>query len=148
MKFLIILSALLFSLQSFNSIADTHYSGDKTQAAAVEKAVNYYLEGSLLGDPQIIGKAFHPDATVQGIRNGKHDVYDMKTFLGFFSTEKPGKHTTHIISVDIEESAASVRAEWDMGTWKYVDYLSLLKNNGEWKIVTKIFTVVKKEAKP
>ncbi|GAA6204914.1 MULTISPECIES: nuclear transport factor 2 family protein [Thalassotalea] len=133
---------------SFSSIAQTQYTGDKAQAAAVEKAVNYYLEGSLLGDPNVVAKAFHPDARVQGIRNGKHAVYDMKTFLGFFSTEKPGTHTTHIISVDIEENAASVRAEWDMGTWKYVDYLSLLKNNGEWKIVNKIYTVVKKAAKP
>jgi hypothetical protein len=32
----------------------------------------------------------------------------------------------------------------DMGTWKYVDYLSLLKNKGEWKIVNKIYTVVQK----
>lgn len=144
MKFITIISALIFTLLSFQSIAETQYTGNKAQAAAVEKAVNYYLEGSLLGDPKVITKAFHPDATVQGIRNGKHVVYDMKTFLGFFSTEKPGKHTTHIISVDIEESAASVRAEWDMGTWKYVDYLSLLKNNGEWKIVNKIFAVVQK----
>jgi hypothetical protein len=144
MKTLLKFSTLLFIILSFNSVANTQYFGDKSQAAAVEKAVNYYLEGSLLGDPKVIAKAFHKDAKVQGIRKGKHDVYDMKTFLSFFNINKPGKHTTHIISVDIEESAASVRAEWDMGTWKYVDYLSLLKHNGEWKIVNKIFTVVKK----
>ncbi|MDG1750564.1 MAG: nuclear transport factor 2 family protein [Thalassotalea sp.] len=144
MKIINLISTSLFILLSFSSIAETQYSGDKTQATAVEKAVNYYLEGSLLGDPEIIAKAFHPDAKVQGIRKGKHDVYDMKTFLGFFSTDKPGKHTIHIISVDIEQSDASVRAEWDMGTWKYVDYLSLLKINQEWKIVNKVFAVVQK----
>lgn len=135
---------VLLTLISFSSLADIQYFGDKSQTAAVEKAVNYYLEGSKLGDPKIVAKAFHRDALVQGIRNGKRKVYNMKTFLGFFSTDKPGKHTTQIISVDVEKSAASVRAEWDMGTWKYVDYLSLLKENNEWKIVNKIFTVVKK----
>lgn len=138
------ISIILFLFFSANILADTHYAGDKSQAAAVEKAVNYYLEGSLLGDPKVVAKAFHPDAKVQGILKGEHKVFDLKTFLGFFSTDKPGKHSVHIISVDIEESAASVRAEWDMGTWKYVDYLSLLKNKGEWKIVNKIFTVVQK----
>ncbi|WP_284244428.1 nuclear transport factor 2 family protein [Thalassotalea insulae] len=128
-------------------MAQTQYFGDKSQRAAVEQAVNYYLEGSLLGDPKVIAQAFHPNAKVQGIRDGQHKVYDMKTFLGFFSTDKPRKHTTKIVSVDIENNAASVRAEWDMGSWKYVDYLSLLKQNEQWKIVNKIYTVVQKDQK-
>lgn len=139
-----ILSALclLLSTQCF---ANTQYYGDTSQSADVEKAVNYYLEGSLIGDPDIVAKAFDENATVQGIHKGKHTTFSMKTFLGFFSKDKPGKHTTKIVSVDIAKTAASVRAEWDMGTWKYVDYLSLLKKNGEWKIVNKIYAVVQKE---
>ncbi|OKY26586.1 MULTISPECIES: nuclear transport factor 2 family protein [Thalassotalea] len=137
----IILCTLLFS---FQAISGTQYHGDTSQKDAVEKAVNYYLEGSKLGDPDIVAKAFHPDAKIQGVTDGKHNVYELQTFLGFFSKDKPGKHTTSIIAMDIENSAASVRAEWDMGSWKYVDYLSLLKHNGEWKIVNKIYTVVKK----
>ncbi len=140
MKLLTIFLAIL----SFSALAETQYFGDKSQAADVEKAVNYYLDGSLLGDAKVIAKAFHPDAKVQGIRDGEHKVYDMKTFLGFFSTDKPGKHTTKIVSVNIENNAASVRAEWDMGSWKYVDYLSLLKHQDQWQIVNKIYTVVQK----
>lgn len=60
MKVITFIFTVLFTLLSFQSSADTHCNGDKTH----EKAVNYYLEGSLLGDLQIIAKAFHPDATV------------------------------------------------------------------------------------
>ncbi|WP_286234228.1 nuclear transport factor 2 family protein [Thalassotalea sediminis] len=137
----LILGSIFFTAQVFSQ---THYQGDKTQVKAVETTVNYYLEGSIAGDPSMIKKAFHPNAKVQGIKNDQHKVYDMNTFLSFFSKDKPGKHKTSIISVDIENNAASVRAEWDMGTWKYVDYLSLLKQNNEWKIVNKIYTVVQK----
>ena len=137
----------LLSVLSFTSLAETTYNGDSNQIAAVEKAVNYYLKGSLLGDPDVIKKAFHPDAKVQGFARGKHSVYDIPTFLGFFSKDKPGKHEINIVSVDIANSAASVRCEWDFGSWKYVDYLSLIKLDNEWKIVSKIYTIVKKDKK-
>lgn len=135
---------LLMIILSFNVLAETSITGDATQVKAVEKAVNYYLEGSKLGDPAVVAKAFHADAKIQGVSKGKHNVYELQKFLSFFDPNKPGKHTTSIVSMDIENSAASVRAEWDMGTWKYVDYLSLLKFGDEWKIVNKIYTVVQK----
>ena len=123
---------LLLSIISFNSFSHTN-KHDETSKSAVSKAVNYYLKGSVLGDSQMISKAFHTDALVQGNSDGQLQRYDMKTFLGFFSTDKPGKHTTKIISIDIENDAALVKAHWDMGTWMYIDYLTLLKNNGNGK---------------
>jgi len=134
---------LLLSIISFNSFS--HVSKHiETPESAVTKAVNYYLKGSVLGDSKMISKAFHSDALVQGNSEGQLQRYDMKTFLGFFSTDKPGKHTTEIISIDIENDAASVKAHWDMDTWMYIDYLTLLKNNGQWKIVNKVYTKIQK----
>jgi len=134
---------LLLSIISFNSFS--HVSKhNETSKSAVTKTVNYYLKGSVLGDSKMISKAFHSDALVQGNSDGQLQRYDMKTFLGFFSTDKPGKHTTKIISIDIENDAASVKAHWDMGTWMYIDYLTLLKNNGQWQIVNKVYTKIQK----
>jgi len=136
---------LLLSIISFNCFS--HVSKHvETSKSAVTETVNYYLKGSVLGDSQMISKAFHSDALVQGNSDGKIQRYDMKTFLGFFSTDKPGKHTTKIISIDIdiENDAALVKAHWDMGTWKYIDYLTLLKNNDQWKIVNKVYTKIQK----
>ncbi|GHE97625.1 nuclear transport factor 2 family protein [Thalassotalea profundi] len=140
MKFI----ALLFVCFSFNVFAEKTLSGEISQTQSVEKAVNYYLDGSKLGDPDIVAKAFHETAKIQGVKDGALKTYELEQFLGFFSKDKPGTHITSIIAVDIENTAASVRAEWDMGTWKYVDYLSLLKFGDEWKIVNKIYTVVQK----
>ncbi|WP_448564756.1 nuclear transport factor 2 family protein [Thalassotalea ganghwensis] len=139
MRFLLLVLSVLCTSAFANSV-----SNSDQQLAAVEKAVNYYLEGSILGDPKVIAKAFHPDAIIQGISGGKHRVYQLKEFLGVFTPGKPGTHTTKIISIDIVNNAASVRAEWDMGTWKYIDFLSLLKMGDEWKVVNKIYTSVKK----
>ena len=92
----------------------------------------------------MISKAFHPNALVQGNSDGQLQTYNMKTFLGFFSSDKPGKHTTKILSIDIENDAALVKAQWDMGTWMYIDYLTLLKNDDQWKIINKVYTKVQK----
>lgn len=134
---------ILLSIVSFNCLSHVSHHDEKPKTA-ITKTVNYYLKGSVLGDPQMISKAFHSDALVQGNSDGKMQRYDMNTFLGFFSTDKPGKHTTKIISIDIENDAALVKALWDMGTWKYIDYLTLLKNNGQWKIINKVYTKIQK----
>lgn len=134
---------LLLSIVSFNCLSHVSHH-DETPKIAITKTVNNYLKGSVLGDSQMISKAFHSDALVQGNSNGKLQRYDMETFLGFFSTDKPGKHTTKIISIDIENDAALVKAHWDMGTWMYIDYLTLLKNNGQWKIINKVYTKIQK----
>ena len=42
MQILTRISVILFLFFSVNCLANTHYAGDKSQAAIVEKAVNYY----------------------------------------------------------------------------------------------------------
>jgi len=57
------------------------------------------------------------------------------------SAGKEEKGDLSITSVDITGDAASVKVVEVYDQSKYIDYLSLLKLNGEWKIVNKIYTV-------
>jgi hypothetical protein len=44
-----------------------------------------------------------------------------------------------IVSIDRTGTAAMAKIELDYPTVRFTDYMSLLKVNGEWKIVNKIF---------
>ena len=44
-----------------------------------------------------------------------------------------------IESVDVAGTAASARIVLDYPTVRFVDYMTLLKIDGEWKIVSKVF---------
>ena len=66
----------------------------------------------------------------------------MKWYKGFeASAGKEEKGDLRIVSVDVTGNAASVKVLEAYDNAIYTDYLSLLKWNGEWKIVNKIYTV-------
>ena len=48
-------------------------------------------------------------------------------------------HANRIVSVDMRGTAAVVKTDLSWPNVHYVDYLSLLKVEGEWKIVNKIW---------
>ena len=58
-----------------------------------------------------------------------------------FSTHGPAKELViRVVVVDIFETIAMPRLECDNWTGhKYIDFLSLLKVDGEWKIMNKVF---------
>jgi hypothetical protein len=54
-----------------------------------------------------------------------------------------------IEAIDVSGNAAVAKIILDYPTTRFVDYMSLLKINGDWKIVTKIFYAEpKKPAEP
>lgn len=105
----------------------------------VEQTVNYYLEGGTNNDFETLKKAFHKNATMKYIRDGYQEV----NAIGFFKKGmKPGpkqNRKTKITNIDISGHAASARLEIEYATFSFIDYMNLLKIDGEWKIVSKIF---------
>ncbi len=63
-------------------------------------------------------------------------------FKGSAGKEEQGE--LQIAALDVTGTVASVKVEEDYPTSHYTDYVSLLKLNGEWKIVNKVFYARKK----
>ncbi len=107
---------------------------------AIAQTVNYYLEGGTNNDFEMLKKAFHETATMKYI-NG--DEYVEVNAIAFFEKGmKPGppqNSTTRIVSIDASENAAFAKLEIEYPTFTFVDYMHLLKVDGKWLIVSKIF---------
>lgn len=109
--------------------------------AAIAKTVNYYLEGGTQGDFDMLKKAFHPEARMRYVSKGEFTDVNVLEFFG--SRMKPGgnpqNRETRIANIDLAGHAATARLEIVYPTFKFIDYMTLLKIDGEWLIVNKSF---------
>lgn len=116
---------------------------------AVRAPVEAYLRGHATGDGEEWRKAFHPSAMVTGIRDGKLQSMTAPDF----GSRAPGKppadeaqRRRRIVSIDVAGDAAVAKVELDYPKVFFVDYLSLLRIDGEWKIAQKTYTGTSKTA--
>lgn len=126
-------SILFFALLPIFMYAQNYEYND------VEKTVHYYLEGGTNNDFETLKKAFHVDATMKFI-GGEYKAVNALEF--FEENIKPGpaqNRTCRVVSIDISGNAASAQLQIDYATFSFIDFMHLLKIDGEWKIVSKIF---------
>ena len=141
MKTTLILLVCIFltamALAAFGKAADSH-----PEEAAVRETVQHYLHGLKFNDVESLKRAFYPEAKLLWIKRDKQlgQLTQEQWYKGFTaSAGQEEKGELKITSVDITGNAASVKVEEFYETSKYTDYLSLLKLEGGWKIVNKIY---------
>ena len=135
------LSTALFLLSVF---AITAVAQD-SEKAAVRVPLENYIQAHATGDPAYARKAFHSQGNMIWIREGKYSSETFDSFIQRAFTGKPAadeenrKNGRRIEAIDISGNAAVARIVLDYPTVKFVDYMTLLKIDGEWKIVNKSF---------
>lgn len=109
-----------------------------------------YIKAHATGDPEYARKAFHTEGNMIWIRDGKFTMESFDSFIKRAFTGKPAadedKRKRAIEAIDITGNAAVARIVLDYPSVKFVDYMTLLKINGEWKIVNKSFFAEPKKA--
>ena len=107
----------------------------------VAKTLNYYLVGGTNNDFETLKKAFHETATMKFIRDGAFQEVNALEFFGKgMKPGPPSDRQTRIAFINIAGDAASAKLEIEYDDMVLFDYMNLLKINGEWKIVSKIFS--------
>lgn len=113
------------------------------QATTEEAGVKACLENYMSGDGNRMEKAFHPSATMKYIDYQSNEFKDVP-IADFIARVK--SNTTkadrkiEIVSLNIEGNAAQAKIKIETDQVFMYDYMNLLKINGEWKIVSKIFS--------
>ena len=114
--------------------------GQASDYAQIEQTVNYYLEGGTNNDFATLEKAFHKDARMTFVTD---DGYKEVNAVNFFRERmKPGPASdriTRVVSIEQNGLCASARLEILYETHTFHDYMTLLKIEGQWKIVNKSF---------
>ena len=131
-------SSALFLLSVFTITAFAQDS----EKAAVRVPLENYIKGHATGDGEYMKKAFHTEGNLVFIRDGKFTTRSFADYIAGF-TGKPAadeaQRKRSIESIDVSGNAAVGKIVLDYPATRFVDYMSLLKINGEWKIVNKSF---------
>lgn len=110
---------------------------------AIKATVTNYFDGLTTGDTAKLGKAFHQSAILRTVNGstGKIQDFPIKTFIS--KTPAGGvKASAKLINYSYAGISGLAAVELQFADFKYIDLLSLLQINGEWKIVTRVFSRV------
>lgn len=137
--------ALVFALASASAFAQS----DDMEEAAVRAALDHYLQGHATGDGAHHAMVFHDVANLYWIRDGELSTRTSAEYIAGapgIPAEDEDHRNREITMVDVTGDAAVAKIVLDYPDALITDYMSLLKIDGQWKIVNKIFHVERRPA--
>lgn len=109
----------------------------------IKSVVRDYFEGVIYDQPERIKSAMHPKVHQAGHYHGEYEFFDRETFVASVKPENPlapgSPYDAEFEFVDVTGSAAVAKFRVVCFGENFTDYLSLIKNDGRWQIVMKIF---------
>jgi hypothetical protein len=112
-----------------------------TDMAAITETVRAYYDGMLAGDALMLGRAFHPRASIVGNWEGALYWKSVAEFAeeckGLVANAGPAEWRIETLSIMGDMALVRLGNRY-AGVW-YTDDLSLVKSDGAWRIVHKTF---------
>lgn len=144
MRKLMLLLVVLLATPLFAADAPSAGSED----AAIRAAIDHYFQGHATGLGEHYRKVFHPESKLFFVRDGKVATRTSEEYIN----GAPGKpaddeaqRKRRIDWIDVAGDAAVVKITLTYPAVTFTDYMSLLKVDGEWKIVNKLFHADRKK---
>ncbi len=112
-----------------------------TERDQIAKVVQHYIDGAKSGRGDDMKPAFHEDATVFGYIGADLFAYPIQNLFAWNDKNGPATDLqARIAAIDVIGTVATVRLELDNWTGdRFTDLFTLLKIDGEWKIMNKVF---------
>lgn len=108
---------------------------------AVKETLNKYLEAGKQGKSEIMKPAFHKDAIMYTSADGNVSGGAIQDLFDYIDNNPAAPEIkAEITSIEIAGNIAYAQVESD--NWhgeRFSDMFLLLKDNGDWKIITKVF---------
>jgi protease I len=126
----------LFCLVGLSTFAQSEDEG-------IKSAINSYTEGFTKGDTASLGRAFASGALLRNLNTSTGKIAD--TPLKRFIAGMPAggaKATGSLVNYSYAGTSAVATVEFKFDDFKYIDLLSLMKINEEWKIVCRVYSRV------
>ncbi|CAN5162819.1 hypothetical protein BH20ACI2_BH20ACI2_11720 [soil metagenome] len=136
------LSAAFSAIASAQAAYMPEKGSQDNEKDGVRVPLENYLKGHATGDGEYMMKAFHTDGHMMFIRDGKYMTRSFAEYIAGFTGKPPAdeaQRKRRIEAIDIAGNVAVAKIILDYPTTRFVDFMTLLKINGEWKIVNKSF---------
>ena len=115
---------------------------------AIRNTVQAYFDGVTKHDVARLDAAFHPDAHI-ATRNAKGGLFrtsyeEWRKFTADPAGDATGR-VNRIVDIKMNGNAAVVTTVLDWPGVRYVDYLSMVKIENDWKIMSKVWNTERKK---
>jgi hypothetical protein len=134
--------ALLLALGAAQTTVDP-----ASEEAGVRATISLYLEGQATGNPDRYREAFHPEARLDGVRDGKPEQRSLAEYLAMqsgqpASDEAQRKRTVQQVVVTGDAAIATIVLDYPRALT--TDHMSLIRADGRWLIIHKLYNVASK----
>ena len=123
-----------------------------SDVAEVEKVLQVYFDGLYEGDTKKLGAAFHPMSHLYSVSaDGKAADLRRADWFKFVegrpsAKSKGGERRDRVVSIDFSGPATAIaKVECQLPPSYFTDYLTLMKADGRWQVISKTFYTVRKE---
>ena len=111
----------------------------------ITHTVNNYLKGAQDGDSALLRQAFYTSCNLHSIDGeGRLEIVALERFLVFSDKKLLPEHTSRILDIECINDMARATVEFEFDSFYFKDYLTLLKIDETWRIVSKIYTKIPK----
>jgi len=111
----------------------------------IEQTIQNYFKGYQIAEAELIKKSFHEDVKLLSTTEGRLEITTLRDWLENLENRKLAGDIRigelKIESIDQTVDTASVKLKIIFPHAEFTDYLSLLKLEGNWVIVGKIYHV-------
>ncbi|MFA5300011.1 MAG: nuclear transport factor 2 family protein, partial [Lutibacter sp.] len=107
---------------------------------AIEKTLENYFEGRKNADLTQLQNAFSAHAELYTTLNNTDEIISLDSYLNKMKSDGIQEITTQILEGDITNNIANFKTEFKYSEASYTDYLTLIKIENQWKIISKTFT--------
>ena len=114
---------------------------DTNERAAITQALQHYINGAKSGRGETMKPSFHDDATVFGYIGEDLLAGPIKKLFDWNDANGPASELqADLARIDVAGTVATVQLELENWTGhRFTDLFTLLKVDGEWKIMNKVF---------
>lgn len=120
-------------------------AAQSSDEAGIRRAVQFYFDGSRNADSAAMRQAFQTDvAHMLFVRDGKVVDVPIPDFVRRTGERRtaafaPDTFTRRVVMIDVAGTSAIAKLETVTPSSLIVDYMALLKIDGDWRVVNKIY---------
>lgn len=100
--------------------------------------INDYLEGRPVKDIERLQRAFHPDAYIRAVVEGKLIQWTVPQYLDAVAAAALQECQPEILSYTWDGDTASAHVQLTFATFRFIDRFNLVKLDGKWLLMDKI----------
>lgn len=115
---------------------------------AITNVLNSYFDALYFCDVEILQRVFHPQAIYATADETPLLYRTMDEYVPIIATRtspasRNDTRRDHIDAIDIAgDNTAFARVCCSIGTRDFVDFLTLVRTDGQWRIIAKIFQII------